>query len=268
MDLGIKDKVFIVTGGSKGIGEGITRALVAEGAIPVIASRDVATSESLVKEFKEAGRDSFFIHAELSAVANCQKVVNETLTKYDRIDGLVNNAGLNDGVGLESGDPEGFVDSMNKNLFHYYNLAHYCLPALKKSEGSIVNISSKTALTGQGSTSGYAASKGAQLALTREWAVELLQYGIRVNAIVPAEVMTPLYENWLNTFDDPNGKLKTITEKIPLGARMTTSEEIADMSVFLLSSRASHMTGQFLFVDGGYVHLDRSLAGVDRKSKL
>jgi L-fucose dehydrogenase len=122
-----------------------------------------------------------------------------------------------------------------------------------------VNIASKTAVTGQGGTSGYASSKGAVLALTREWAVELLEYGIRVNAIVPAEVMTPLYRQWLDTFPDPEAKRQSILSKIPLEKRMTTPDEIAAMVLFLISSRASHITGQHLFVDGGYVHLDRAL---------
>jgi L-fucose dehydrogenase len=122
-----------------------------------------------------------------------------------------------------------------------------------------VNISSKTAITGQGGTSGYASSKGAILALTREWAAELLTYGIRVNAIVPAEVMTPLYRQWLDSFPNAEEKLKTILSKIPLEKRMTTPDDIAAMVVFLISARASHVTGQHIFVDGGYVHLDRAL---------
>jgi len=115
------------------------------------------------------------------------------------------------------------------------------------------------ALTGQGGTSGYAAAKGAILALTREWAAELLPYGVRVNAVVPAEVMTPLYRQWLDTFPHPEEKLAAIRSKIPLGNRMTEPEEIAAMTVFLLSDKAAHITGQHLFVDGGYVHLDRAL---------
>jgi L-fucose dehydrogenase len=259
MDLGIKNKVMIVTGGSKGIGEAVTRSIAEEGAVPVIATRDKETGESLMKELKEQGKEACFIETDLSPVENCKHLIDETIGKYGRIDALINNAGVNDGIGLESGSPEKFLESLNKNLYHYYYLAHYCLDALKKSKGSIVNISSKVAVTGQGSTSGYAAAKGAQLALTREWAVELLPYGIRVNAVIPAEVMTPLYQKWISTFPNPAEKLNEITKNIPLENRMTTKEEIASMVVYLVSDQATHITGQHIYVDGGYVHLDRSI---------
>ncbi|PYX96014.1 MAG: short-chain dehydrogenase, partial [Acidobacteria bacterium] len=139
---------------------------------------------------------------------------------------------------------EKYVESLERNLLHYYNMAHYSLPYLKKASGAIVNISSKTAITGQGGTSGYASAKGAILALTREWAVELLPYEIRVNAILPAEVMTPLYRQWLDTFSNPAEKLASITAKIPLGKRMTLADEIAWTAIFLLSPRSGHTTGQ------------------------
>ena len=189
-------------------------------------------------------------------------MIDETLKKYGKIDALINNAGANDAIGLEKGTPKKFLASLDNNLYHYYYLAHFALAALKKSQGSILNVSSKTAFTGQGNTSGYAASKGAQIALTREWAVELLPYNIRVNAVIPAEVMTPLYEKWLSTLDNPEQKLKEITRNIPLGNRMTTKKEIASMVAYLVSEQASHITGQIIFVDGGYVHLDRNLAGI------
>lgn len=259
MDLGIRGKVMIVTGGSRGIGEGIVRSIAEEGGIAVIAGRSKEAGESLVAELAEKGQEAWFIEVELADSRACKKVVDMVISKYGKLDALINNAGVNDGVGLEAGSPEAFLASLDKNLSHYYYMAHYALSHLKKTQGTILNISSKTALTGQGGTSGYAASKGAQLALTREWAVELLKYGIRVNAIVPAEVMTPLYKNWLETFKDPEQKLQNITERIPLGKRMTTKEEIAAMAVFLVSAKASHITGQQLFVDGGYVHLDRAL---------
>ena len=172
---------------------------------------------------------------------------------------MINNAGVNDGIGLEKGNYEAFIASLHKNVVHYYLMAHHALPVLIKSKGAIVNIGSKVAETGQGNTSAYAASNGGRNALTREWAVELLKYGIRVNAVIVAECYTPLYEKWIKTLPNPEEKLRSITDKIPLGKRMTTAEEIADMVVFLLSERSSHTTGQLIYVDGGYTHLDRSL---------
>lgn len=257
MDLLLTDKIIIVTGGAKGIGEGIVEVLAREGAIPVIVGR---SEEDNQKALDKIGGKGLQVVAELTRPEDCQRAVKAVLTKYGRIDGLVNNAGVNDGVGLERGSYEAFIASLHKNLVHYYLMAHHALPALKASRGAIVNISSKTADTGQGNTSAYAASNGGRNALTREWAVELLPYGIRVNAIVVAECYTPLYDTWIKTLPDPEGTLKRITERIPLGKRMTTAEEIANTAVFLLSERSSHTTGQLLYVDGGYVHLDRALA--------
>ena len=255
MDLQLKEKVVLITGGAKGIGAAISRAAAAEGAVPVVLDRDEVACATLKNELRRGE----YICAELSSADNCRAAVEQTIGKFGRLDSLINNAGVNDKVGLESGSPEKYVESLQRNLLHYYNMAHYALPHLKKSRGSIVNISSKTAITGQGGTSGYASSKGAILALTREWAAELLDSGIRVNAIVPAEVMTPLYRQWLDTFSDPEQKLRSILSKIPLEKRMTLPDEIASMAVFLISPRAGHITGQHLFVDGGYVHLDRAL---------
>ena len=259
MDLNLKDKVIIVTGGSKGIGYGITKSLSKEGAIPVIISRNKESVLKVIKEIKDEGGEIFYAIAELADPDQCKSAVDRVIEKFGRIDGVVNNAGVNDGVGLENGNYEDFVKSLHRNLIHYYLIAHHSLPALKKSKGAIVNIGSKTSVTGQGSTSAYAASNGGRNALTREWAVELLPYNIRVNAVIVAECYTPLYEKWINTFDNPKEKIREITKNIPLENRMTTVEEIADMVVFLLSSKSSHTTGQLIFVDGGYVHLDRSL---------
>ncbi len=260
MDLRLKDKIFIVTGGASGIGEAIVRRLAEEEAIPIIVNRGKERGQKLLQALMEKGHSGMYVEAELSNEADCEKVVDQTIEKYGVIHGLVNNAGKNDNIGLEKGNTEAFMNSLFTNLSHYYAMAHFSLPHLIKTKGTIVNISSKTAITGQGNTSGYVAAKSAQLGLTREWAVELLPYGIRVNAILPAEVMTPLYNKWIQTFDNPDKKLKEITEKIPLGKRMTTSEEIADMTLFLLSTRAAHITGQHLYVDGGYTHLDRSIS--------
>lgn len=257
MDLGLKDKVVIVTGGGAGIGAAVTLGLAAEGAIPIVFGRSPLASDFSARLLALSPRAKF-MQVELMHDPECEAAVKQAAAAFGRIDGLVNNAGINDGIGLEAG-PDAFRASLERNLIHYYTLAHHCLPWLKAAHGSIVNVSSKTALTGQGNTSGYTAAKGAQLSLTREWAAALRGDGIRVNAVIPAEVMTPLYEKWLKTFEDPDTRLAEITSRIPLGRRMTTAEEIADTVIFLLSDRASHTTGQWLFVDGGYTHLDRAL---------
>lgn len=259
MDLGLKDKVILVSGGAKGIGEGIVRVLAAEGAVPVIVGRSEKDNQILKELILSERNRCDAVVAELSQPEACEKAVAEVAEKYSRIDGLVNNAGVNDGVNLEVGSYSRFMDSLHANLVHYYLLAHHALPYLKQAKGAIVNIGSKTAETGQGGTSAYAAANGGRNALTREWAVELLKYNIRVNAVIVAECFTPLYERWIQTLPNPEEKLKEITAKIPFQHRMTTAEEIANMVAFLLSERSSHTTGQLIHVDGGYVHLDRAL---------
>ena len=259
MDLELKDKVIIVTGGAKGIGKGIANVLAWEGAIPVIIGRNEEDNLLAVAEIEQEGGRAFQVTAELSRPEECERAVKLIEETFGRIEGVVNNAGVNDGVGLENGSYEKFIQSLHSNLIHYYLIVHHALPALKKSKGSILNIGSKTAETGQGGTSAYAAANGGRSALTREWAVELLPYGIRVNAIIVAECYTPLYEKWIQTLPNPVEKLASIESKIPLGQRMTTAEEIANMTAFLLSARSSHTTGQLIHVDGGYVHLDRAI---------
>lgn len=256
MDLELKDKVIIVTGGAKGIGEGIVEVLAQEGAVPAIVGRNEADNNAALKKI---GGKGFQVVAELTRPDECKKAVDAVLKQFGRIEGLVNNAGVNDGVNLEDGSYEAFMASLHKNVVHYYLMAHHALPALKKTKGSIVNIGSKVAETGQGGTSAYAAANGGRNGLTREWAVEMLKYGIRVNAVIVAESYTPLYEKWIRTLPDPEKKLQEINERIPLGNRMTTTAEIANMVAFLLSEKSSHTTGQLIHVDGGYVHLDRAI---------
>ena len=260
MNLNLTDAVIIVTGGASGIGRSIVDVLIEEGAIPVIVDKNPQTLSETRKDLENNGASLLGIEADLVSPDACQHAIQQTVERYGRLDGLVNNAGINDKVGLEQGSPEAFMASISRNLLHVYCMAHYGLPYLKQSKGPIVNISSKTALTGQGETSGYIAAKGGVLSLTREWAVDLEPFGMRVNAVIPAEVWTPMYDYFINTFDDPDAQLRKMTSKIPFGRRMTTPREIADMVVFLLSNdRAGHITGQFMHVDGGYVHLDRMM---------
>lgn len=262
MDLNLKEKVIFVTGGFKGIGRAIALEIAKEGAIPVVLNRKNDVAEKFEKELSDITKKYEIYYIDLNNTDEIKPIVDDVVEKYGRIDGVVNNAGRNDNKDLETTTWKEFEESIHGNLTHYYELVHQAVPYLKKSKGSIVNISSKTALTGQGKTSAYAAAKGAILGLTREWAAALVKDQVRVNAIVVSEAWTPLYADWIKTFGDKEAqeaRLKLITDRIPLEHRMTTPEEIAYEACFLLSDKASHTTGQWVFVDGGYVHLDRAL---------
>lgn len=258
MDLKLRNKVVIVTGGSKGIGGGISLSLAKEGAIPIILTRS-AMGDEFKAQLEAISKNYGFYKIDLNQTDDIKPIVDEIANKFGGIYSIVNNAGANDNKDLQTTSWQEFEKSLHSNLTHYYALVHFALPYLQNSQGSILNISSKTALTGQGKTSAYAAAKGAGLALTREWAAALLEDKIRVNAVVVSECWTPLYANWIKTFENPQERKKLITDKIPFEKRFTTIEEIANTSVFLLSPISSHTTGQLVYVDGGYVHLDRAL---------
>jgi len=204
MDLNLKGKVILVTGGAGGIGAAICRACGQELAVPVILDRDADAAHQLQSKLQGEGITSEVIVVELTELSDVRTAIETVGDKLRRIDGVVNNAGTNDGVGLEHGSPEGFAASV-------------------------------------------------------EWTQELSSYGIRVNAIVPAEVMTPQYEEWLKKFPDPAEKLRNVASTIPLGHRLTDPSEIASAVTFFLSPNQQSNTGQIHFVDGGYVHLDRGL---------
>jgi 3-oxoacyl-[acyl-carrier protein] reductase/L-fucose dehydrogenase len=262
MDLHLQDKVIIVTGGFKGIGNGIVKQLVEEGAIVEILNRADAREDEVRAELDKMGAKYDIYIIDLNNTDEIKPIVEDIHSKYGHIDGVVNNAGKNDNLALETTSWQDFEESIHGNLTHYYETVHAAVEYLKESKGAVVNISSKTALTGQGKTSAYAAAKGAILGLTREWAAALVKDSVRVNAIVVSEAWTPLYADWIKTFGDEEAqqaRLRVITDKIPLEHRMTKTSEIANEAAFLLSDRSSHTTGQWVFVDGGYVHLDRAL---------
>ncbi len=260
MELNLKNKIVILTGGAgiKGsIGETILRSLASEGAIPALIDRNDRGID-YIGSIRERGIDGLFVKTDLTQPDEIEKAVTSVIHKYGRIDAVINNVGVNDGVGLD-GSYQDFVSSLHLNLISYFLTVKHALPGLKESRGNILNIGSKVAYTGQGSTSGYAASKGGVLALTREWAVDLAPSGIRCNCLIIAESWTPAYDNWIKTLENGKEKLERIKRTIPFENRMTTPREIADLALFTISEKSSHTTGQHIFVDGGYVHLDRAM---------
>jgi|TARA_B100001250_G_C19793840_1_gene787825 NAD(P)-dependent dehydrogenase (short-subunit alcohol dehydrogenase family) len=261
MDLQLKDKKVVVTGGAKGIGAAIVKSFASEGAVPIILGRNQQEAETLISEI---GTGHSY-HVELTNLDEIQMTANKIGADIGPIDILINNAGVNDGASIENG-PSKFIQSLERNLIHPFALLHHFLADLKSTKGNVINVGSKVAVTGQGGTSGYAASKGGINALTREWALDLAQYGIRVNCVIPAEVMTPLYENWLAKNPDPIKAKEAIESIIPLGQRFTKAAEIADSIVFLASIRSAHTTGQIIYPDGGYTHFDRAYKGNKEES--
>ena len=255
MDLGLRDKIILVTGGAKGIGAATVKAFSAEACRVVLVDRDTETGTSLEKFL---GSRVSYIEADLTNLEACQKAIEQTVSLFGGLDVLVNNAGFNDGLGLET-PPEDFMISVQNNLLHVYAMTHYALPQLRKGPGCLVNLGSKVSETGQGHTSAYAAAKGAISALTREWAVALAPDKIRVNCVIPAECLTDQYEQFFQSQAKPEAAKKAIADIVPFEKRLTTPEEIAQTIVFLASDRSSHTTGQLVFVDGGYTHFDRAV---------
>ena len=255
MDLGLKDKIVLVTGGAKGIGAATIKAFLAEDCKVVIVDRDTEAGPVLVKF---SGSKARFVEADLTNLKSCKQAVEQTVSWFGGLDVLVNNAGFNDGLGLDT-PPEKFMVSVQNNLLHVYAMTHYALPQIRKGPGCILNLGSKVSVTGQGQTSAYAAAKGAISALTREWAVALAPDKIRVNCVIPAECLTDQYEQFFQSQTDPDAAKKAIADLVPFAQRLTTPEEIAQTIVFLASECSSHTTGQLVYVDGGYTHFDRAV---------
>jgi NAD(P)-dependent dehydrogenase (short-subunit alcohol dehydrogenase family) len=255
MNLGLRDKIVLVTGGAKGIGAATVKAFLAEDCKVVIVDRDTEAGPVLAKS---SGSKASFVEADLTNLKSCKQAVEQTVSWFGGLDVLVNNAGFNDGLGLET-SPEDFMTSVKNNLLHVYAMTHYALPQIRKGPGCILNLGSKVSVTGQGKTSAYAAAKGAISALTREWAVALAPEKVRVNCVIPAECITDQYEQFFQTQTNPEAAKKTIADIVPFEQRLTTPEEIAQTIVFLASDRSSHTTGQLIFVDGGYTHFDRAV---------
>ncbi|WP_370174292.1 SDR family oxidoreductase [Leeuwenhoekiella palythoae] len=260
MNLQLKNKIVLVTGSAgmpESIGHTLIFKLADEGAIPILLDRNERGYE-YQKQLEEKGIPSNFYQIDLADPNQIEDAINKAVNQYGRIDVVINNVGVNDGISLDHSIND-FMYSLKLNLVSFFATVKYALPHLKKSKGNILNVGSKVALTGQGGTSGYAAAKGGVLGLTREWAVDLITYGIRCNALIIAECYTPAYENWIESLENGEEKLEAIKNCIPLESRMTKADEIADTILFTISNRSSHTTGQFLFVDGGYVHLDRAI---------
>lgn len=245
-------RVVIVTGGAKGIGAGCAHVFAAEGGIVSILDIDARAAESLAAELTDAGPGrATAIPCDVSQPERMREAIEETVAMHGRLDCIINNAGAHPPATTIDDTRIDDVESLFRlNFLGTYAGCKYAVPHLRKTRGTIVNISSMTAVLGQDRSSAYAATKGAQLSLTKALAVELGPQGIRVNAVLPSNVDTPLMRDWAATLDDPQSALKRVAELQVFG-RMAAPEEIGRVCLFLATDDSSFVTGQGIEVEGG-----------------
>jgi len=246
------DRVVIVTGGSKGIGEGCARVFCAEGGQVAILARGVGTGEALAAELNETGPGrAIFIPCDVGVHEQLHDAIEQTVAEFGRLDCLINNAGTHPpATRIDDTSIEDMERLMRVNYLSTFAGAKYALPHLRKTKGTIINMSSMTALLGQDQSSGYCATKAAQVGLTKALAVELGCEGIRVNAILPSNIDTPLMRDWAATLSDPETALKWVSGLQVFG-RMGTIEEMGRVALFLATDDSSFITGQAIEAEGG-----------------
>jgi NAD(P)-dependent dehydrogenase (short-subunit alcohol dehydrogenase family) len=239
-------KVALVTGGSSGIGKATALAFARAGANVVIASRRVTEGEQTVHEICERGGDAIFVKTDVSKASEVKGLMNQTIEFYGRLDYACNNAGTFAMGRLFELSEEEWDRTINANLKGIWLSLKYQIPIMLQQKGGvIVNMASMSAIIGNPGVSIYSASKGGVLALTQSAAIEYAASGIRINAISPGVISTPMVD------DIPTPLLEDIQSKHPIG-RLGKPEEIADAVVWLCSDKASFVTGHNMVIDGGY----------------
>ena len=249
----LDQKVAIVTGGAMGIGKAAALALAREGARVAVADIEGAAGENTVAEIRRAGGEAFFQRTDVGVTADVAALIQATVERYGRLDILFNNVGVPIMGSVTDITEDDWNRVININLTSVWRGMKFAIPEMiKNGGGSIINTSSVQALLGFSGWSGYAASKGGINALTQQAAVDYARYNIRINAIAPGTIMTPLNERVFATVDDPRRLIETWNSLHALG-RFGQPEEVATAVVFLASDEASFITGECLRIDGGMV---------------
>lgn len=246
----LRDQVAIVTGGAMGIGEGCVRALSEQGASVVIADVDDAKGRDLASALKDAEGDAQFVHTDVTVQEDIDSCVETVVEGYGRLDVLVNNAGIHFPHTIDELDPKAWDRLMDINLKSMFLFCRVALPHIRRHRGAIVNVSSIRGLIGQSQAVAYCASKAGILGLTMGLAKDEAPRGVRVNAICPSNVATPLMDKWLSNLDDPETMRSACEQEQALG-RMADIMEVGQVAAFLAGPQASFLTGLSVPVDGG-----------------
>lgn len=246
------DKVTIITGGSKGVGEGCARVFCQAGAKVVICARGKGTGEAIAKELNQKGPGRcLFIQCDVSQPDQIEKLVSQTVEEFGRIDCLINNAGTHPPfVPIDELSVDGFKDLLQTNLVSIFTACKFALPHLRETRGSIVNMSSLVGIVGDGGSCTYAATKAGIIGLTQALAIDEAKYNVRVNAVCPAAVGTQSNYDYFERSGNPK-EARKIQERWHWLNRLATIEEIGKACLFLASNEASFITGIALPVSGG-----------------
>ena len=247
-----ENRVVIVTGGSQGIGAGCCRVFCAEAGLVSILSRGPAKGEALAAELNETGPGrAIFLRCDVSRYEQIKAAVEKTVEHFGRLDCIVNNAGWHPPpTSIEETSVADLQALLDLNYIGTFAGAKYAVPHLRKTKGTIVNVASMVAILGQDMAAGYCGTKAAQIGLTRALAVELGRDGIRVNAILPGNIDTPLMHEWAASLDDPESVLARVAD-LQVLKRMGTAEEIGRLALFLATEASSFITGQAIQAEGG-----------------
>lgn len=244
----MKKKVFLISGGTSGIGLAVAKQLLSAGHAVMLMGRSEKRGKSALDELKS--QDAAFVAGDVSKIADDQRTVAETIERFGRLDGLVSSAGIYVEGAMEDVSESEYAAVMDTNVKGTYFLTQAALLELKKNRGTLVNVASDAGVHGNYYCSLYCASKGAIVLLTKALALELAGFGVRVNAVAPGDILTPMTQAQLAAMPDPQAGLKEMASVYPLG-RIGTPDEAAAAICFLLSDAASFITGTVLSVDGG-----------------
>ena len=244
-----QNRVVMISGGTSGIGLAAAKEFLASGARTVLLGRSEDRGAAALREIA-AGSRAMFLSTDVSNRKNCEAAVRQTLAIWGRLDVLVNSAGIYQEGAIEDTTEAQLEEVMAVNVKGTYYLCQAAVSALKESRGNIVNVASDAGVHGNYYCTAYCASKGAVVMFTRALALELASFGVRVNAIAPGDILTPLTEKQLKASPDRKTAIQEMASVYPLG-RIGRPEEAAALITFLASSKASFVTGAIWSVDGG-----------------
>ena len=245
----MQEKRILISGGTSGIGLTAAKLFLSAGAKVALLGRSAQRGEAALQELGE-NEQAIFVQGDVSRRADCQRVVQQVETLWGGLDVLVNSAGIYVEGAIEDMTEEQIDSVLDINMKGTYYLSQAVVPLLKKAKGNIVNVASDAGVHGNYYCSLYCASKGAVVLFTKALALELAGFGVRVNAIAPGDIMTPLTEMQLAAAPNREDALREMASVYPLG-RIGTPEEAAAAIKFLASAEAAFITGTILSVDGG-----------------